>query len=182
MDKKAWREQMLEVRDKIDKSQKQTKENKIREKLERLEIYQQAYTVLYYVSFKSEVDTHKLIKEALKENKVVAAPLVNKKSLLVKQISSFRQLKPGAMGILEPDKKRSSVKLKDLNVIIVPGVAFDKEHHRLGYGGGYYDRLLSKKEDFISISLAFEEQIIDKLPYNKYDQKVDFIVTDKRVL
>ncbi|TET52762.1 MAG: 5-formyltetrahydrofolate cyclo-ligase, partial [Actinobacteria bacterium] len=75
----------------------------------------------------------------------------------------------------------------DLNVIIVPGVAFDKEHHRLGYGGGYYDRLIAETRDPIPetpifIGLAFEEQIVDKLPHNKHDQKVDFIITEKRVI
>lgn len=154
---------------------------KIEARLRTLDVFQQAYKILFYVSFLSEVQTHQLIKEALK-NKKVGVPLVNNKELLIKEITDFSQLSPGHKNILEPSSDLPDLKVEDLNLIIVPGVAFDKKHYRLGYGGGYYDRLLAKDNDHISIGLAFEEQIVDDLPIESHDQKVDFIVTDKRVL
>lgn len=184
MDKKALRKEMLDKRNNIAAAKRQEKSGLIKERLEKLQIYHEAYTVMFYVSFGSEVETRQLIKDALKAEKRVAVPLVNKKELLIKQITDFKQLSPGTWGIFEPDHKLPDINPKDINVVIVPGIAFTIDHNRLGYGGGYYDKLLSKEGEanFTSIALAFEEQVVEKLPVAEHDQKVDFIVTDKRFI
>lgn len=184
MEKSQLRKEMVAKRDAVPSGVRKAKSASILERLKNLEIFSEAYTVMFYVGFRSEVETHKLIKEVLKTERRVAVPLVYKDRLAVKQISDFKQLKPGAMGILEPGSKQPAVPLEEINVVIVPGVAFDKRHYRLGYGGGYYDRFLSREADahFTSIGLAFEEQIVDELPVGAHDQKVDFIVTDRRII
>lgn len=183
MDKKVFRKNILAKRKSISEKKHDEKSAQIKKRLEKLEIFQEAYTVMFYVSFGSEVETHGLLKDSFREKRV-AVPLVWEKDLLIKRITDFSQLSPGAWEILEPEARQTSLKLSDINLILVPGVAFDKNHNRMGYGSGYYDRLLAreKEADFISVGLAFEEQIVDKLPIEKYDQKVDFIVTEKRVI
>lgn len=183
MDKKAFRKKMLGTRDSISEKDRAKKSLAIKKRLEKLELFQEAYTVMFYVSFGSEVETHQLIKESFREKRV-AVPLVWEKDLLVKQITDFSQLSPGAWTILEPEARQKSLGLTDINVMIVPGVAYDKNHHRMGYGGGYYDKLLARKDEggFVSIGLAFEEQIVDEVPTEENDQKVDFIITDKRII
>lgn len=190
--KKELRKELLGKRNNISAAERKIKNDSVIQRLQELAIYKQAYTVLFYVSFGSEVDTHPLIKKAFKDKKRVAVPLVNGQTLDIKQITSFSQLKPGAMGILEPSEKQPSINPAEINVIIVPGIAFDKKHFRLGYGGGYYDRLLSQysvnhqpstvNSSITSIGLAFQEQIVEKLPVDKHDQKVDFIITDKKLI
>ncbi len=184
MNKKILRQEILAKRNSIPEDTRRTKSALIKERLGSLEIFQEAYMVLLYVSFNSEVDTHQLIKDALQTEKQVAIPLVHENQLLIKKITSFDQLKPGTWDILEPSSKLPEVKLNDINLVIVPGVAFTKGHYRLGYGGGYYDKLLCQKEDagFTSIALSFQEQIVDELPVEDHDQKVDFIVTEKRII
>ena len=183
MDKKAFRKNILTKRKGISEKKHKEKSAQIMRRLEKLEIFQEAYTVMFYVSFGSEVGTHGLLKDSFREKRV-AVPLVWEKDLLIKRITDFSQLSPGAWEILEPETRQTSLKLSDINLILVPGVAFDEDHNRMGYGGGYYDRLLAgeKEADFISVGLAFEEQISNKLPVEKYDQKVDFVVTEKRVI
>jgi len=183
MDKKAFRKKILTVRDNISEKDRAKKSLAIKKRLEKLEIFQDAYTVMFYVSFGSEVETHQLIKESFREKRV-AVPLVWEKDLLVKQITDFGQLSPGAWTILEPEARQKSLGLSNINVMIVPGVTYDKNHHRMGYGGGYYDKLLARKDEggFVSIGLAFEEQIVDDVPTETNDQKVDFIITDKKII
>jgi len=182
MDKKSLRHDLFAKRNSIPVIQRKDKSASIKQRLQELEVYQEAYTVFYYVSFGSEVNTHALIKEAL-HDKRVGVPLVDDKKLLAKEITAYNQLKTGYKGILEPSYERKSIDLEDIDLIIVPAVAYDKRHYRLGYGGGYYDRLLaSGARTPTSIGLAFDEQIVGELPIEDHDQKVDFIVTDKRII
>ena len=182
MDKKTLRHDLFAKRNSILAIQRKDKSASIKERLQELEIYQEAYTVFYYVSFGSEVNTHALIKEAL-HDKRVAVPLVDDKNLLAKRITAYNQLKTGYKGILEPSYEAESINLADIDLIVVPALAYDKRHYRLGYGGGYYDRLLATGLGApISIGLAFEEQIVKGLPVEAHDQKVDFVVTEKRII
>lgn len=145
------------------------------------EEYINADVVLAYVSFSSEVDTHFLIQHALKNGKKVAVPKVfDNNEMRFFYINSLEELKPGAFGILEPEPV--SEMIIDNNkkyVILLPGVAFDGDKNRLGYGGGYYDRYLAKYPFIYKIMLAYElEKVEDKLPTNEYDVKSDIIITE----
>ena len=184
MNKKLMRKEIVTKRNSISADVRQEKSILIKERLQKLKIFAQAYTVLFYVSFGSEVETHQLIKDTLKTEKQVAVPLAHKDGLLIKIITDFKQVKPGTWNILEPSNKQPDIDLKVINLVIVPGVAFSKNHYRLGYGGGYYDKLLSQEDEagFTSIGLAFDEQIVNELPVEKHDKKVDFVLTDKRII
>jgi 5-formyltetrahydrofolate cyclo-ligase len=179
--KEILRKQYLERREAISSKIVIEKSKKIKKLLFSLPEYKKAKTVLFYVSTGNEVSTIEMIKAALKE-KVVAVPKTNKKNknLIISKIKSFSELKEGAFGILEP-AKINKIGIKDIDLIIVPGVAFDSACARIGHGGGYYDRLLYKTKA-PKIGLAFEAQIAKKIPCEKHDVRVDKVITEKRVI
>ena len=134
----------------------------------------------YPVNF--ELDDLSILKELEKKNFNISLPKIKKNYDMDFYRWSFNEpLKINKYGIPEPD---SNI-LMYPDVLLVPLVAFDKKLNRLGYGGGYYDRLikkLSKKKNIIKIGLAFSIQEIDKVPINMYDQKLDYIVTNKHII
>jgi len=177
---------MLNKRDSISPKLKSIKDKKIKEKLLNLTEYKNANILLLFASFRTEVETLEIILETLKKGKIVILPKVDRKhkKLILYKIDNINELQPGYMGILEPkpaaDKKVSK---EILDFILVPGVAFDENGGRIGYGGGYYDRLISNiKNRPPLVAVAYEEQIIKKVPLFKHDIKVDKIVTDTRII
>jgi len=184
--KKTLRQETLLKRDAIPENIKQEKDAAIRQRLIGLPEFTKAKTILFYASFRSEADTMELIKTALSEGKRVALPKVDKKDrrLLLYEIEDIRELAQGYMGILEPSASKERLTgLDDMDLIIIPGAAFDASGNRLGYGAGFYDRLLAEIKDKIPvIAPAYEEQIVENIPSEPHDVKVSKIVTDKRVI
>ncbi|PIP71043.1 MAG: 5-formyltetrahydrofolate cyclo-ligase [Nitrospirae bacterium CG22_combo_CG10-13_8_21_14_all_44_11] len=184
--KKTLRQETLLKRDAIPENIKQEKDAAIRQRLIGLPEFTKAKTILFYASFRSEADTMELIKTALSEGKRVALPKVDKKDrrLLLYEIEDIRELAQGYMGILEPSASKERLTgLDDMDLIIIPGAAFDASGNRLGYGAGFYDRLLTGMKKIIPvIAPAYEEQIVEKIPSEPHDVKVSKIVTDKRVI
>ncbi|MBQ3513737.1 MAG: 5-formyltetrahydrofolate cyclo-ligase [Lachnospiraceae bacterium] len=133
-----------------------------------------------YVSYNQEVATWDFIKQLLKEGKKVAVPKVIGDEMEFFYIHQFSDLLPGAYGILEPSSGQTLQEPKAL--VIMPGLAFDKEKNRIGYGGGFYDKYLEKHPDFLKVALAYDFQIYEKLDVEQFDIKPDIIVTDKRVI
>jgi 5-formyltetrahydrofolate cyclo-ligase len=126
------------------------------------------------------------VKTALESGKRVAAPRVNaaQRMLDVYAISDpERDLGPGFGGIAEPLPHCQSLPLDAIDWVLVPGVAFDKRGHRLGYGGGYYDRLLPLlRDDAHRVAGAFDMQIVDRVPIAPHDRPLDAIVTEARII
>lgn len=184
--KKTIRKEILKKRDEMSPDSKMLKDTLIKERLFSLSEYINAQTILFYVSFRSEVDTLSMIRESLAREKRIVIPKVNKEEhmLMLYEIKDITELTAGYMGIPEPSMPDGKlVNLESIDLIIIPGVAFDYLGNRLGYGAGYYDILLSKKQKKIPIvALAYEEQIVDSIPSEKHDVKVDMIVTDKTVI
>jgi 5-formyltetrahydrofolate cyclo-ligase len=184
--KRGVREALLKKRNTLRSTEKKIKEAAIRKTLFSLQDFKNALTILFYASFQSEADTIQCIHHAFALKKNVILPKVDEKgeTLDLYEIKSLSELKPGYMGIQEPSTDKTTIKLlKDIDVVIIPGVGFDIRGNRLGYGFGYYDKLLSQsKEHITTIALAFEEQIIPKVPKETHDIKIDKIVTDKRVI
>ena len=135
---------------------------------------------MFFVSFNSEVSTHQMIKEALK-TKTAVIPKVVHHEIEPSVILDFDNLVPGKFGILEPIETMK-IAYKNIDLVLVPGIVFDKEGHRIGYGFGYYDKFLKKVPKAIKIGLAFDFQIIDKIPTEIHDVLVDMIVSEKRVI
>ncbi len=184
--KSSLRKSLLLKRDGIAPAERISKDKEIRERLFSLDVFKNAKTILFYASFRSEVGTLECIRTALELGKNTALPLVDfkKKELLLFRIKDIAELEPGYRHIPEPGIiKNRDIALGDINVVIIPGAGFDLNGNRLGYGAGYYDRLLSNTKRHIStIALAYEEQITEEIPVEPHDVQVDAIVTDKRLI
>ena len=184
--KKAIRKEILKKRDEISSDIKSVKSALIKERLFSLPEFIAAKVVFFYASFRSEVQTLSMIEESLKLGKRVALPRVDKRRhrLMLYEIKDISELSPGYMGIPEPSLSGERlVNLDDIKLVVIPGAAFDYSGNRLGYGAGYYDILLSEgKRKIPIIALAYEEQLVDKIPSEVHDVKVNMIVTDKRVI
>jgi 5-formyltetrahydrofolate cyclo-ligase len=184
--KRAIRKEVLKKRDEISPDIKSVKNALIKERLFSLPEFINANTVFFYASFRSEMETLSIIKESIKMGKIAVLPKVdkNKHKLILYEIKDVVELSPGYMGIPEPSPGDDRlVNLGEVDLVIIPGAAFDYSGNRLGYGGGYYDILLSEgKRKIPIIALAYEEQLVDSIPSETHDVKVDIIVTDKRVI
>jgi 5-formyltetrahydrofolate cyclo-ligase len=185
-DKSRIRQDVLKKRDSLDPDIKKSKDSLIKEKLFPLKEFRQASTVFFFASFRSEVSTFAQIEEALSLGKRIILPSVDSanRELRLYEIKGLSELSAGYMGIPEPsvpeDRERD---INDVTLVIMPGAAFDPKGNRLGYGGGYYDRLLSRLRRKIPlVALAYEEQILGYVPAGPHDIRVHIIVTDKRVI
>ncbi len=161
------------------------KSKRIEQLLTKQRAYHQSSTILFYVSFDNEVRTHDLIKQALQGGKTVLVPIsdIKTKTLKAAHITSWTDLEAGAYGILEPRKeKRNIVPIETIELILVPGVAFDVKGNRIGYGKGYYDWLLTKLPIAHSIGLAFSFQIVQEIPIELNDKAVQTIITENQII
>ena len=154
---------------------------KITQRLLQLEIFRRARVIFFFASFGSEVETWEAMGQALLQGKVVALPRTHlrQQCLIFHQIYTLGELVPGPFGILEPPVQNPEISPKEAQLILVPGLAFDLEGRRLGYGGGFYDRLLSQSPGF-RLALAFECQIVEQVPAEAHDLRMEAILTEKR--
>ena len=179
------RKEIMKIRNNISKTEVLEKSNQIKKRLFESDEFKEATTILFYVSYDNEVYTHDMIKECLSDDKLIVVPISDKenKILILSKLESWDDLNIGAYSILEPEKETiKEVSIDDIELIIVPGVAFDEHGHRIGQGMGYYDRLLRNSTKALHVGLAFEFQIVDEIPKNKHDIPVDKIVTEKRII
>ena len=154
--------------------EKSEKSDIIRGKLFKEEMFKKAKVVMFYVSLKDEVDTLPMIDEALKAGKRVCVPVILKEEmkLIAGEIKDRKaDLEKQHFGIYQPKKdKVREIPLKDIDLVVVPGIAFDKNNVRLGRGHGYYDRFLSGlHEGTNTIGLAFQFQVLEDLPKQPHD-------------
>ena len=138
--------------------------------------------IFIYVSYMNEVDTHNIIKYGLSIGKRICVPkiLSLKEGMVAIEILRFSELEQSNYGILEPVLGRSKiVEPEDIDMIILPGLAFDTKGGRVGYGGGFYDRFLSRVSfEIPKIALAYSAQIFDSIPMDKHDILIDGVITD----
>jgi 5-formyltetrahydrofolate cyclo-ligase len=162
------------LRLKTQKEEERERKSKIiKEKLFKSSIFKKAKRVMFYISFDGEVNTREMIKEAQNLGKIVAVPVCKKKRMMLPCVlGRSAKLKKGLYGIYQPAIEKL-INLKDLDLVIVPGVAFDKQGNRLGRGKGYYDCLLNKIPKAPSIGLAFDFQILPHLPATTEDVSVN---------
>lgn len=191
--KNELRGELKERRNNIPEEERIAQTQAIIKTLVSTEMYQNARFVLTYVSFGSEVGTHELITQAIRDQKNVYVPRVME-SLTGRRMEFFKcedlaNLKRNNMGILEPELNYAQVFPYDIHMsldraeeclVIVPGLGFDQRLGRIGYGGGYYDRFLTKCRKKFSIGIAFKEQMIDTVPMGENDSPVDLVLTSDR--
>ena len=162
------------------------KSRRISQRLLALPEFVRGKTVLAYADFRQEVATGAIISAALARGQRVALPLTvpSRGEIVPGLIQTYPgDLKPGNWGILEPDPTLlQPVAPEEIDVVLAPGVAFDLNGNRLGYGGGYYDRFLPRLgSQAVVIALAFELQIQQRIEPDEHDYAVHYIVTEDRV-
>lgn len=185
--KKDFRKKVIEYRNNKDTDFISTNSQKITEKLLSMNCIKDANTIMLYLDFNNEVSTYSLIKKLLNLGKIVSSPITLKeeRKLIPSQITDLKNgIQYGAYNIREPKPECSpAINIKDLDVVIVPAVAYDKNCYRLGYGGGFYDRFLENlRKDAVTIGIAFDLQIFDEVPKEAHDAQLDYIVTESRIL
>lgn len=211
-EKKRLRAAALAKRDGLTAQQRRRYSDSIIKNLTSLPCYREADAVLMYISFRSEVDTIPLIERAFAEGKAVFAPKVDGKEMEFYRIFSQSDLAAGYRGILEPVGGQSiaewiSDRIGQCVLICMPGAVFDRARHRIGYGGGFYDRylgrLLQNKEcmdmahlqtgtdtvktrqksaAFSTAALAYDCQIFEKIPWNAHDICPARIITETSII
>ena len=178
--KNILRSRMRKKIERLSLIQQRDKSRSIFKRVIKSDFYRQAESLLIYVSFKKEAATKHLILKSLKDGKRVFVPCIQGRAMQACRIRNFsKDLKKGIYGILEPRSSGGKkTKFPNLDVIFVPGLAFDKAGGRLGRGAGYFDRYLAKHKITVKIGLAYKEQIVKKVPVEKHDVRLDFIITD----
>ena len=182
MSKKELREKYKRLRKEI--YDKDSKDQLITKKVLLSDAYKKANTIAIYVSKEDEVDTRELIRKCLEDGKTVCIPVVypEGKDMTFYQIDSLEGLHLNQYGILEPDiSVRNLVFSFDIDLFIVPMLAFDQEGNRLGYGGGYYDKYLKKSIGY-KLGIAYDIQMAGVLDTEKTDVKMDEIITENRLV
>ena len=191
MEKSFLRKEMKRLRKAMDDDERLTKNQKILENLINSSSFKNSRWFYVYVSYATEADTKKIIEYlfGLKANREVhvAVPRVLGDEMEFFEIDSLDELKKGCMGILEPFNDRKvdieSIKVPEKAVMILPGLAFDMEHRRVGYGGGFYDKYLYRygADRFLKTGICYDFQIqkYDMIEADDNDIKVDMVVTDR---
>ena len=156
------------------------------ETIKELDVFKNAKTVMIYVSYQNEIYTHDFIRWCIENGKTVVTPVCREdRSMLLARTESFPEgFEETAMHILEiPLDKAVAVDEQQVDIIITPGLAFTPEGMRIGYGGGYYDRLFEKvRDDCLKIVPTFDDFIISDIPTGRYDHPVDILVSEKKVI
>lgn len=180
--KKELRRIFLKTRSELAAEDIIEKSAKIMSRLFSLSEFRGAKTIMFYVDAGNEVKTRDGITKALSEGKRVVVPKVKKGyGLLAIEIKSLDELSPGTFGILEPAGEKG-ISPEEIDLVVVPGVAFDKRGNRMGYGAGYYDSFLPKlRPEVKKVAVAFEMQVTDSLPAEEHDVKMDLIITENTI-
>jgi 5-formyltetrahydrofolate cyclo-ligase len=185
-EKRALRERVIAARDALAPAVRARASSAIAARIASLEAFRNARVVLLTLPFRSEWDARLLARRALAAGKIIAVPRVDAPARMLRALRIVdldRDVEAGYRGIPEPRADCPAIALDTIEWTLVPGVAFDASGRRLGYGGGYYDRLLPLLANGAPrIAGAFEAQVIDRVPAAPHDVGVDGIVTERRVL
>lgn len=187
LDKSRIREEILSKRRSLNEKELITMSREVQKRLFFLSGFQESRTVSLYVDFDNEVMTKDMIKDCINKGKRVVIPFIRSKdrSIILSEVKDIdKELKPSTFGILEPARGYlRPVPCSEIDMVVVPGVAFDAKGGRLGYGGGYYDRLLTNVNRTAHlIGLAFEFQILKEVPQQSHDIVLESIITEERVI
>jgi 5-formyltetrahydrofolate cyclo-ligase len=180
-DKATIRRQVLAAREKLDSGVRRAAVERVLPKLAALPAYRAATKVAAYMSFGSEIETGPFVEMVLADHKILILPRVDKRlhQLTLHHVFERDRLVRGPWSIREPDPDWPQATMDDLDFMLVPGVAFDRRGYRIGYGAGFYDRLLaqrSRRTDCVAI--AFDCQVVERVPHEAHDQPIDRLITE----
>ena len=150
-----------------------------------LQEYEESSVILCYLSYNQEVRTDAIIENALIDGKIVAVPKITGEGKMeFVCIDSLEDIRPGAFGIPEPDTCKlgagpDRIANENRMLVLMPGLAFDSEGNRVGYGGGYYDRYFAAhpETEFIKVALCYDFQLLEEVPHTDEDYKADIVIS-----
>jgi len=176
--KKQLRKQYLSIRTSLESLEYQQKCDRTCHQLLNHKLVQQSQVILSYISYKKELDLNLLHQH---HPVTWGIPRCQGKELVWHQWTWGQQLTKGSYGILEPDAKDITIRPETVDLILVPALACDYQGYRLGYGGGYYDRMLASDiwKDIPTIAIVFDFAYIPQLPREKWDQPLDYVCTEQ---
>ena len=184
-DKKFLRREGMARRRGLTAGQRQEKSAAIAERLVHSELFRQAESIFCYISMENEVHTEAVLEAALAAGKAVSIPYVLDKAkglMCAAQLQDMADLAAGEYNIPTlPPEKVVQVEPSAIDLVIVPGSAFDRAGHRIGMGGGYYDRFLGQVARAARAAVAYECQLFDNIAVDEHDQPMDYIFTEKSV-
>ena len=174
------RKKIFQLRKTYSDEEIQSMSREITARVVSLPAFKNAKRILAYADYNHEVVTRYLIEEAWQAGKEVAVPKVVGKDMIFYRLTDFSQLQPGYYNIPEP-QEGEIVAWEDA-LMIMPGVAFDRNNHRVGYGGGFYDRFLSKHRNLERLAVAFSFQILPEVPIEPTDIFPQILVTENEII
>jgi len=188
-DKKILRKEILTKRNNIDVVEKEEMDKKILNKFYESKYYRESKNIFIYISYDSEINTKEIINKSLIDNKKIYVPRTEFKTRLMDavEITSLDDLIESEYGILEPSIYEPHIEPNELDLIVVPGVGFDRNGGRMGYGAGFYDRYFKKiskdkMKKIVKLALAYDFQILEDVPMNEQDVPVNYIITEKEFI
>jgi len=187
--KAALRDLLRARRDALEPSEIAERSQVIARRVMALAGYERSRTRLLFASFGSEVRTDALIADTLRSGARLVLPRVigPEEALALHEVRDpAQEIAPGSFSIPEPLESCPELSLYEIDFVLVPGLGFDREGGRLGYGGGYFDYILNLRSDLVetgaAVAVAFEDQLIDEVPRESWDVRVPIIVTENEVI
>lgn len=178
--KKEIRERLLAIRESMNAEEWEKKTEAIAGKVTSHPLFCRAGEIYCYMDFRREAGTRLIMERAWEMHKKVAVPRTEKNRMDFYYISDFDDTSPGRFGIAEPEKTYPAPGKEGL--ILMPGAVFDEELHRIGYGGGFYDRYLMEHTSLFRMALAFEFQVLPVISWEEHDICPRILVTEERVI
>lgn len=173
--KKSLRKDMKARRNALTDAEKNCAAAKCLSKLKELPEFMESDWIYAYIACRNELETKDIIMWCLENGKRVAVPKVHGDIMHFYEIHSLNDCVPGAFGILEPVGEEKD-RIIMPGFMLVPGLAFDKNGNRLGYGGGFYDKYLASHEGITTAALGYDFQIVEKVPAEKHDKRLNYVV------
>lgn len=182
--KKTLRKEMTSARSAMTPEEREKLSHEVVQKILSHPVYRNAKTVMAYASMPEEIQLHELFDDAFAKEKILAIPFIAGRGTIRPVLLPNKDaLEVGDFGILTVKQSlRTFVDTKELDCVIVPGAAFDVHGHRLGLGGGYYDRFLKLAPHAKTIAPAFDFQLVEDLPVTPNDSDVDIIITPTKII
>ncbi|MFW6272605.1 MAG: 5-formyltetrahydrofolate cyclo-ligase [bacterium] len=182
MDKKQLRNIKKKQRDLLDKNLVVNNSKKIIDIILGLDLFKKSKYVLSYMPFRNEVDVSLLMNKVSADKKIVLPKIIDDDIILKEFDNDLRNLKKNKYGILEPENG-TEINPKRIEIAIIPGIVFDKKANRIGFGKGYYDRVL-KAMDCLKLGVCYDFQLVDDFSdvVLEHDIKMDMVITEKEVL
>jgi len=177
MDKRELRARMRVMRQGFPPEKQRLASQAVHERLKESAPYREARCVMAYIACRGELSLETAIKEILESGRTLVLPRCEQPGVMTaRRITDLSQLVPGILGLMEPDAACEVVPPQEMDLILVPGTAFDREGNRLGQGGGYYDRFLAKTAA-LCVGICHEQALLESVPCEAHDKRMDAVIT-----